>query len=500
MHNIGLLRTKFGRLVESLEEAAVDQVRASGPAAPDLLPISVAAVQEAEIVSCPEVRDWMALSCLCLNFWYCTGWERLSHASHPRGLTATQKDFLASHLGPAIERMLEGEPLIPAHDELEQVLSQKGQDYEGHTWVVMEQLDAAKVSRCWPEVGKAAVQPLEKFLQGRTKELIEAPRNTILPYEEWPEEIPRSYVRATTPEREKIVAEGYKRGLFQHCPEEEVLVGPSGEKILNGAGAVPKEKHGETLQRFISIFCPLNAVSRKIEGEEGSLPYVGQVSLINVPQEASILIDSEDLESAFNLFEMPLGWRGLFCYEKKVRGEVLGLQTQEEVFVALRTVPMGWISAVGVVQAAIRHLAFEVAKLPPAGELQKGKPIPEGDKFLLYLDSVDQLRIVDRTCRAVLEGTPSEEHTRFEEACRQRGLPRNQGKALAGALRGSIQGGELRGDEGIFMLHPKKLHQNIALCLALLATQSWDQRRTSGIVGRLIFAGAFRRPLLACLA
>ena len=497
MQNLGLLHTKFGQLVDKLEEAAEDTVRASGPAAPDLLPISVVAVQETTIASCPEVKDWMALTCLCLNFWYCTGWERPSHTSHPRELTSTQKEFLGCHLGPAIERMLEGEPLIPAYDQLEQVLSMKGQDYEGNTWVVMEQLEATKVTRCWPEEGKAAVQPLERFLQGWTKELVEMPRMTILPYEEWPEEIPQSYVRASTSEWELIVAEGFKRGLFQHCPEDEVLVGPAGEKILNGAGAVPKEKHGEVLQRFISIFCPLNAVSRKIEGEEGSLPYVGQVSLINVPQEASILIDSEDLESAFNLFEMPLGWRGLFCYEKKVRGEVLGLQTQEEVYVALRTVPMGWISAVGVVQAAIRHLAFEVAKLPPEGELQKGKPIPEGDKFLLYLDSVDQLRVVDRTCRAVLEGTPSEEHERFEAACNQMGLPRNHGKALAGALRGSIQGGELRGDEGIFMLHPKKMHQNVALCLALLATQSWDQRRTSGIIG---FAGAFRRPLLACLS
>ena len=70
---------------------------------------------------------------------------------------------------------------------------------------------------------------------------------------------------------------------------------------------------------------------KDIEGEEGTLPYLGQVGLINVPSEASILIDSEDLESAVNLFEMPLGWRGMFCYEKKVRGDLLGLQTQDEV-------------------------------------------------------------------------------------------------------------------------------------------------------------------------
>lgn len=36
------------------------------------------------------------------------------------------------------------------------------------------------------------------------------------------------------------MAEGFQRGLFHYCPDEEVLRGPSGEKILNGAGAVPK--------------------------------------------------------------------------------------------------------------------------------------------------------------------------------------------------------------------------------------------------------------------
>eukprot|EP00435_Cladocopium_sp_Y103_P055568 s172_g18.t1 len=500
MQNLSMLRTKFGQFFENFEDGVVDQVKASGPAAPDLLPISIVGVQESRIGRNSEVTEWMALTCLCLNFWYCTGWERPSHTAHPRELTASQKEFLGCHLCPAIERMLEGDPLIPSYSELETLLSQKGQDYEGNTWVVMEQLEATKVARCWPEKGKASVQPLQKFLKGETRELIEAPRTTILPYEEWPEEIPKSYVRATTEEWEKLVAEGYERGLFQFCPESEVLVGPSGEKILNGAGAVPKEKNGEILQRFISIFCPLNSVSRKVEGEEGSLPYVGQVLLINVPDEASILVDSEDLESAFNLFEMPLGWRGLFCYEKKVRGSILGLPSEEEVYVSLRTVPMGWVSAVGVVQAAIRHLAFEVAGLPLQGELQKGKPVPGGDKFLLYLDSVDQLRVVDQTCKAIVEGTASEEHKKFEAACDSMGLPRNKGKALAGALRGTIQGGELRGEEGVFMLQPKKMHQNVALCLALLSSQTWDQRRTSGIIGRLIFAGAFRRPFISCLA
>eukprot|EP00438_Fugacium_kawagutii_P013458 Skav231262 [mRNA] locus=scaffold2436:51122:57163:+ [translate_table: standard] len=457
------LGTKFGTFRHDLQQGEVKKVEASGPAAHDLLPIPLAGVEAAKVSMNRQERSWAVYCCYTLNFWYCTGWDRSSSVEHEGKLNFGQLRFLEFHLVPAIRRMTEGNPTLPPAEELERTLSMKGQDYEGNTWVVMEELDSEKVIPCWPQKEAAAVQPITRFLTGETKRLIEEPQATIVSFDEWPEQVPQSYVRATDSEWEKLVAEGFKRGLFQPCPEGEVLRGPKGEKILNGAGAVPKEKDGKMLQRFISIFCPLNAVSRKVEGEEGTLPYLGQLCLLQVPDEACLLIDSEDLQSAFNLFEMPPGWRGMFCYQKMVRGSCLGLGHEEMTYVALRTIPMGWISAVGVVQAAIRHLAFSIAKLPLEQELQKGVPIPEGDRFLLYLDSVDQLRQVDKAMKSICEGEASEEHKRFSQACQECGLPRNESKSLAGALRGSIQGGELFGDEGVYMLHPKKMQQNIAL-------------------------------------
>jgi len=221
--------------------------------------------------------------------------------------------------------------------------------------------------------------------------------------------------------------------------------------------------------------------------------------LLEVPEEGQVIIDSEDMASAFNLFKMPEGWRGMFVYEKKVPARVLGGDSDEPVFVALRTIPMGWLSAVGVVQFAIRHLAFEIAKLPKEDEIQKWKEIPRGQKLLLYLDSVDQLRLVSSTMAEVMKGESSPEHQRFSDACDKKGLPRNASKALAGALVGSLQGGELRSKEGVFMLHPEKMRMDVALCLYVLTMTKWKRRETSGLVGRLIFAGAFRRPLLSSL-
>lgn len=101
---------------------------------------------------------------------------------------------------------------------------------------------------------------------------------------------------------------------------------------------------------------------------------------------------------------------------------------------------------------------------------------------------------------AVMKGESSPEHKRLEEACNKFGLPRNSSKRLAGALKGSLQGGELLSEEGVFMLDINKMQMNVAMCLALASLHKWGRKEVSGVVGRLVFAGAFRRPLLSGLS
>ena len=419
--------------------------------------------------------------------------------AHQDTLSEKQFQLIRDHLAPAVERMIGNDEPVLAGQVMTDELARKGHDYDGSSYVVMEDIDKDKVLACWPSASEAAIAPLEDFLEGETRRLVMTPGETILPEEEWPEKIPQSYVRASDETWQALVKEGYQRGLFQACPEPEVLQDSKGRKVLNGAGAVPKIKKGEVKQRFISIFCPLNAVSQKIEGDEGTLPYVGQVHLIQVPEESEIIIDSEDMASAFNLFKMPIGWRGMFVYEKKVPASCLGLPGEEPTYVALRTVPMGWVSAVGTVQAAIRHLAFTEAKLPLQSEVQKWQKMPEGSHLFVYLDSVDQLQVVSRTMAAILKGSESREHARFREACEKKGLPTNASKMLAGAMSGSLQGGEVVSEAGVFQLQGEKMRMNIAAALHLLGQEEWSPNEAAGVLGRLVFAAAFRRPILSML-
>ena len=196
-------------------------------------------------------------------------------------------------------------------------LHKMGHDYEGSSFVVMEELDFDKVVACWPQREQAAVAPLEDFLSGATLEQLKKPTESIIPPEEWPK-----FRRVmSVPLRRPGTGwsrKGITRAFSKLCPESELLRGPDGRMILNGAGAVPKMKGDTMCQRFISIFCPLHSVSTKITGD------------------GEVVIDSEDMASAFNLFQMPIGWRGLFCYEKQVPAHCLGLEGDTPTYASLR--------------------------------------------------------------------------------------------------------------------------------------------------------------------
>ena len=91
---------------------------------------------------------------------------------------------------------------------------------------------------------------------------------------------------------------------------------------------------------------------------------------------------------------------------------------------------------------------------------------------VIYLDSFDELRKVNRGCRAVLEGTMSDHHRAFVETCSRLGLPLNEGKRVVAATQGSLQGGEVDGTKGVFQLAVDKQIQLIGLSLTLLTADA----------------------------
>ena len=341
----------------------------------------------------------------------------------------------------------------------------------------MMNLEAEKVIKAWPGLGQAAVVDLKDCLPEHLASMLDDPKQFLLPKTELPERHRGSKLWASEAEWERIVKAGYDRGMFVPVDDADVPRDRKGHLISNGAGAVSKTKvvNGVTqeAQRFISILCPLNDAMRLLPGAQDTLPYVGQLTAILAEQDSYLVMDSEDLQSAFNLFRLPIQWAPLFNFSKKVRGDVMGLSSDIMVRPGLRVVPMGWSSAVTLIQAAIRRITYEIAKVPRSGDVGKHAPMPDhAELTVLYLENFDEIRSLKKLLAEQEEGRPSQSHLKFIEACETLGLPRNEGKQLAGSLRGTLQGGEILGKEGILRHSYEKSQELLEISLGLLSMET----------------------------
>lgn len=183
--------TGMGRFRRDFDNHAVAPGEHGAPN--EVLPISLKGIEEL-VANDPSMRDWLVAICWVLNYQYCSGFGNPKYVKHSRRLS---DNLLRNHLAPAVARMCMDQPPAPSMDEVDRELQRKGRNYDGATYVEMEEVVPEKVVECWPQKGEAAVAPLEDFLEGPAKSQVLAPMESLLPKEEWPDKIPKSYVRAS---------------------------------------------------------------------------------------------------------------------------------------------------------------------------------------------------------------------------------------------------------------------------------------------------------------
>ena len=211
-----------------------------------------------------------------------------------------------------------------------------------------------------------------------------------------------------------------------------------------------------------------------------------------VGEDEVLWVESEDLASCFNLFSVPDSWLQFFAYERPVARRDVGLPGEGITYVAIRSIPMGWHSAVDLVQAAVCDLVYDLAGVPAESEVRKDKPFPSGpDWSLVYLDSLD----IVRTRPQSWQYHESEHHARLIQVCKDFGLSLNAGKQLAAMLSAPIQGGQLLGGSGWLAHHLSKSYGLLALSCGLLGGAVWTEEWLRHWVGGACFASIFRRPM-----
>lgn len=439
-----------------------------------------------------------------LNFLACAGWTDSPVCLEcPSDLSPAQRTSLR-HLFDSAFHFLDTDLKHYDVSSIRNNLSDMQIGYNGDVVTTRKPLIADLVKPAWPKAGKACLFPIVNFLTPELQDDINNPERCLLPKEQWPDHPPSCKVYASNEEWYELVKYGAHIGLFGEIAEEEIFKDQHGNVVLNGAIGVDKVKTVNGVDkmclRFISNFIPINSYLRKLRGDSKLLPCVTQLGLILLEDGELLQLESEDMESCFNLFYLPKAWAGYCAYAKKVPQSAFGGSPNVFSYAYIKAVPMGCTFAVDVMQCMARKYVFKLCQVPSDTELNRNSSLPDENISLVCLDGFDYIR---KTNFSSLLGKGahknSAEHEKFVRTSHSLGLPLNAAKSLVKAFKGPILGGEVDGLLGRVQHARDKGFMIMATTLTLLSKDLVTQANMQHWAGIACFAAGFRRPSFSVL-
>jgi len=342
--------------------------------------------------------------------------------------------------------------------------------YHGEVVEKSQHLTLDQIRPGLPPAGYGASVPLAELCDGELKEKLMNPGSNVLKDEDLPADVPRPKVQASREQWNMIVKDLYERGLVE-AVEQPLLV--RGRPVLNGSFGVIKP--GKFLEderpvlRLIMDFRGTNSVSKVLTGDVRSLAGAPALQHLVLLEGRVLRMSADDLVSAFYLFAMPPGWSQMMAFSMKVPWTVLGVEKEGDVYVGAKVLPMGWSSAVGVLQHAHRRLALR-SPLAGAGllgrcEIRRDAIFPDLEEALwsLYLDDSNLIEVMTKKVAKELEGRPSEEQEHLRRAYRHWGIPVSLDKALIRANSAEKLGAVIDGDGGVLKTSTRRVYNNYVM-------------------------------------
>ena len=291
----------------------------------------------------------------------------------------------------------------------------------------------------------------------------------------------------------------------EKCPELE------GENMLNGAFGVPKAgkftASGDPVLRVIMDLRATNYFMAQIQGDTNTLTGAASFQRIIVEEENQLLVSGEDLTSAFYLFRLPPCWSEYMVLDVPVERSALGLSGEGKTYVGLSVLPMGWHSAVGLMQSAHRQIALRSvqmggAGLAPLAEISKRAVFPEMDDqpaWSIYLDDTTIIEQVDKAVVAELEGKIPDEQRRLRQAYEWLGIPRNATKALERQKESERLGAVIDGEAGVLRTSSKRNLDLMGLGSWIRSQAQCPRKALQVYAGKAVHILQFRRCLFSVM-
>ena len=299
-------------------------------------------------------------------------------------------------------------------------------------------------------------------------------------------------------------------------------------------GAFGVEKRGTPVPpatrvlRLIVNAIPSNKQPTAIKGDIEQVP-VGSEWLHIAPETDEIVLwSSDDIQGCFHVFSLPPSWRKWMILSKPIRvampaggagvlttndklsrggnaPQPVGFDSSRLIWLALAVIPMGWLSAVGVIQHLHRNIISSGRRhhggLDPDAELVRGKPFPVTlDSFTrwwwkVYVDNFDIGEIFGQNVAAEVLHTES----LYREALDSMGVPRAAEKGASREAVGITMGSVIDSISGRAAPTLRKILDHVSLTAWLLAQPRVCRLWLQAATGRWVFDFQHRRPCFAAL-
>ncbi len=346
---------------------------------------------------------------------------------------------------------------------------------------------------------------------------LEEPSLSILPRSAWPAQLLRTRVRAEADDWQEILVGLFRRRIITFLADDELIVW-GGQRLLNGAFGVPKLVDGdvnfdpkEVVLRLIINLQPSNQLQRPIVGDMAGLPLFSQWGQCQLLPHECYLYSAEDQVGAFHLYKLAAAWLAWFALAVAATPGTLRLLgvSSDKRWPAMGVIPMGWLSATGVMQ----HLAVRLCLLS-RGLLPVAERPPELSRsavcFLAgylrvrewadsYLDDNGMGEVFDVKDAMLYEGIPSAYQLAMREVFEDFGVARSTKKAVVRCFELLSRGARLDGRLGRATPSPDKLLRFIGLCWYLFSCEYMYWADIASVGGQAVFLYQFRRCAFVAL-
>lgn len=211
-----------------------------------------------------------------------------------------------------------------------------------------------------PPEGHGGSIPAVDWVSGRTLVFLRNPWDCVLPEAEVPENFKlNAKVHVVDSDKLALAELLVSRGVCTWTRSDKVFRF-RGQMVLNGLFGVAKSSvlaSGEPVLRVIMNLIPTNGVLCQLKGLVSELPGVCQYMSVFLGPNEQLTICQSDMTSAFYLFALPADWAPYLTFNLSFSGRELGFgTTDDQYYLSCRVLPMGWSSAVGVMQELSTNL------------------------------------------------------------------------------------------------------------------------------------------------